>query len=94
MNLDNSYRRYRFVYSFRAWINERGTNEDHAHEVSCLRRQGTAFFGRCEHLRLWDLNTDRRAANIIRVVRRRRPFAFGVYVGPTMRLRFQLGLPR
>lgn len=70
-----AYRWGRWTYSFRAWIDERGSNVDRQHRY-CEHS--------CPHYRLWDLNTVGQAHNIVRVIRRRRPFALGVYVGPTM----------
>jgi hypothetical protein len=88
----DSYRRHRGWYTFRAWIDEEGNNRDRhhaAHRPYIGDERGT----RCLHLRLWDANTARHGHNIIRIVRRRRPFALGVYVGRRMRLRLQIGLP-
>ena len=82
------YRRHRWFYSFRAWVDERGSNEDRRHVLHC------EALGRfCPHRRLWDLNWNKDSGNIVRVVRRRRPFAFAVYVGRRMH-GFQVGMPR
>jgi len=83
-----TYRRHRFAYSFRAWVDGRGNNCDRNHAEFCLRRP------RCSHLRLWDLNTNRMSWNILRIVRRRRPFALGVYVGKQSRVLVNVGLER
>lgn len=96
---ESSYRRHRLFYTFRAWTGGDGSNRDRDHERYCVCHDPsmhTHYEGAhyCDHLRLWDVNTNRRSANILRVVYRRYPRALGVYVGPMMRLRFQFGLAR
>lgn len=69
---DGSYRRRRWTYSFRAWIDERGSNEDRAH-LHCRHH--------CDHIRLWDLNWMKNSHNIVRITRRRHPFHFSMWFG-------------
>lgn len=94
---EESYRRRRWTYSFRAWIDDYyGQNDDRGHERHCIchsPRTHTYYEGvhRCNHLRLWDLNTMRRCRNLIRVVRRRRPFYLRVVVGPRYRTVLRIG---
>lgn len=73
-----NYTRRRWTYSFRCWIDERGFNVDRQHEKS-FRCQ---LAGRCDHIRLWDLNTAHKSRNLLRIVRRRKPFVFSVAAGP------------
>lgn len=76
-----SYHHYRHVYTFRAWIDDRGNNVDRQHEKS-FRCQ---LAKRCQHIRLWDLNRRVSGKNILRICRRRRPFLFDVRVGAKYR---------
>jgi len=89
-----NYKRHRYTYSFRAWIDERGSNVDRKHDIMRADHWSPCLEGQCRHLRLWDLNTNGKSHNIIRIVRRRHPFALGVYVGRTMRLHAQIGMSR
>lgn len=73
-------RRYPGFYTFRAWIDERGSNEDKAHERYCA--YSPAHVRHCKHQHLWDLNESRHCRNILRVIRRRRPFYLHVSIGP------------
>ena len=86
--MKTGYRRHRGFYSFRAWIDTHGSNEDRYHEKDCLVRRHI-----CTHLRLWDLNWSKDSGNIIRVVRRRRPLAFSIRVGRRM-CGFSIGMSR
>lgn len=68
---------------FRAWINDRGFNEDRDHDQWCmapLRCQGD-WERYCRHIRLRDIERDDfRIA--VRVLTRRRPFYFHVLLSP------------
>lgn len=81
----------RHTYSFRAWIDERGSNCDREHARYCTCNGDDAhthYVGvhRCSHLKLWDLNRRSDSRNILRVVRRRRPsFFLHVMIGAKFR---------
>jgi len=80
-------RRRRWTYSFRAWIDERGSNEDHAHrDCEAPRRCLGLEPYSCKHLRLWDLNTTSGGRNILRIVRGRwvrgGRWMLRAYIGP------------
>ena len=65
--MTGEYRRRRWTYSYRAWIDEHG---------------GSVGWSRGRYdLRLWDLNRTSNGHNLIRIVRRRKPFCFIVVVG-------------
>ena len=88
------YVRHKRVYSFRAWVDDRGSNRDYDHENFCmgLTRCHGAFEGeKCLHLRLWDLNTNASGRNIVRIVRRRRPFCLHIVVGQRYRNLLNIG---
>jgi len=73
------------VYTFRAWIDEDGFNEDRNHERHCTRR--------CEHLRMWDLNLSRNGRNILRITRRLRPPYLHIVLGPRYWRVLRVGKP-
>ena len=65
---------------FRAWIDERGSNEDRAHESWCeadLRAFAGQMDRRCSHIRLRDLETGSYRI-VARLLTRRRPLLFHV----------------
>jgi hypothetical protein len=80
------YRRRHFTYSFRAWIDDRGSNADRAHARYCH-----LVPRRCRHRKLWDLNTMGKSRNILRIIRGRNPLHFHVIVGPRYRTVFRIG---
>jgi hypothetical protein len=80
------YVRHKHTYSFRAWIDERGSNADREHQRHC-NAQGYE----CFHLELWDLNTNVGSRNIVRIVRRRRPFCLHIVVGQRYRNLLNIG---
>jgi hypothetical protein len=63
MTFKPGYKRRKRTYSFRAWIDEKGWNTEYDHK---------RHSGRCDCLKLWDLNGTKSHHNIIRVVRGRR----------------------
>lgn len=84
-------RRHWWGYTFRAWIDRDGSNAGRRHALHCVcspehRKTGTHYVGvhHCLHYRLWDANT-KAGGNILRIVRRRRPFALDVAIGPRYR---------
>lgn len=64
------------MHTFTAWIDKRGSNEDRHHN-----RLHVCVIGRCQHLRLFDLDT-KRCKCIVRVIRRRKPLYLSVRMGP------------
>jgi len=87
---EDPYRRHRHTYSFRAWIEEQGSNVDQGHKKRCDRTDPW-YIGHCRCLRLWDLNRNGSSLNIIRVVRRFHPLYFHVMVGRKYRTVLRLG---
>jgi hypothetical protein len=65
MTFKPGYKRRRWTYSFRAWVDDRGWNVDRKH------RLGEVHI-RCDCLKLWDLNRTGLGHNIIRITRGRR----------------------
>lgn len=78
-------RRHWYGYSFRAWTDEHGSNVDRLHEV------GAVTTHRLPHYRLWDFNTNRKCRNILRIIRRRKPFFLQVVVGAKYRTLLRIG---
>ena len=75
--MTGEYRRRRWTYSYRAWIDEHG---------------GNAGWTRGPHdFRLWDLNRTSNGHNLIRIVRRRWPFYVVVVVGRHYRTVLKIG---
>jgi len=67
MTFKPGYKRRRWTYSFRAWVDERGSNVDYQHTL-----QGSGKY--CDCLKLWDLNWRKNSHNIIRIIRGRGHF--------------------
>jgi hypothetical protein len=61
MTFKPGYTRHKRVYSFRAWVDEKGWNKDRYH------RDGP--HANCDCLKLWDLNRTGLGHNIIRITR-------------------------
>jgi hypothetical protein len=74
---ESNYRRRRWTYTFRAWIDEQGWNRDREHETRC----GNTRSGYCRHIRLWDLNRRGSGKNLVRMSFRRRPFYLSIGLG-------------
>jgi hypothetical protein len=87
---EDAFRRHRRTYSFRAWIDEQGSNKDYEHEKWCAT-DVEFHCGSCSHLRMWDLNWNLNSHNIIRIVRRRHPLYLCVVVGCKYRTLLQIG---
>lgn len=74
-------KRHGLVYSFRAMIDEQGSNVDRYHDVMRAERWTKCLSGECNHITLWDLNWCS-GWNIVRLESRRSPFRFSLRIGP------------
>ncbi len=68
MTFTPGYKRRKRTYSFRAWVDERGSNVDRLHHH--LPESGK----HCDCLKMWDLNWKKSHHNIIRITRGRGHF--------------------